>query len=482
MWFDELCTYSIATLPNAAAIWSKLASGTGPMPPSFYLLTRFSQRWLAPTHFAIRFPELVGVLIASLCLFHFIRQRTSAIYGLIGMLTVWITGAYPFAYEARPYGLVLGFCGLALVCWQAATGDVRRRLALVGLFAACAGAVASHYGAVMLVLPFALGEVVRSISRRKVDWPVWLAFLGAGLPLLVFFPLLRTSIAPYGVTMWSHPHASSIVECYTELLSIAGHPFAAVLGLLAIWRVMRARAIVTRVLVRTSAMPIWEITTAIGLVLLPFIGVLQAVFVTNQITPRYVMPLVMGFGILIAVLARENLCDDAVSGLLIIGLLSAGWISHVRCEYLTIRSEADRVQALYLATAQQPDSLPIVINDGNRFFQLVHYAPTEFSSRLIYLIDAEAARKYGGTDSVDLCLLRYGTFLAFNLRPADSFLGDGHPFLMYESSSGWLLPTLQNNGATIEVLGSPGGHTLYRIYPKIRDASNALSVGACHEC
>src|ERR1017187_2720902 len=71
--------------------------------------------------FAIRFPELIGFLAASLCLFHFIRRRTNALYGLVGMLACGITGAYPFAYEARPYGLVLGFCGLALVCWQAAT-------------------------------------------------------------------------------------------------------------------------------------------------------------------------------------------------------------------------------------------------------------------------------------------------------------------------------------------------------------------------
>jgi hypothetical protein len=37
LWFDALCTYSIATLPSASEIWSKLASGIGPMPPSVYL-------------------------------------------------------------------------------------------------------------------------------------------------------------------------------------------------------------------------------------------------------------------------------------------------------------------------------------------------------------------------------------------------------------------------------------------------------------
>ena len=465
MWFDELGTYHIAALPSAAAIWSTLASGTGPMPPSFYLLTRFSQRWLGPSHLAIRFPELVGFLAASLCLFHFIRRRTSALYGLVGMLAFWITAAYPYAYEARPYGLVLGFCGLALVCWQAASEHVRRSWVLLGLFAACAGAVGSHYGAVMLVFPLALGELVRSISRRKVDWPVWLAFCGAGLPLLVFLPLLRTSISPYGLAMWSRPKPNSLLDCYSELLSITGHPLAAILCALAVWRAVRARGILTGRLSRLSSMPLWEIAAAIGLLLLPVVGLLQAVLVTGQITPRYVLPLVMGFGILAALLAYENLRDDAVGGLLIAVLLLAGWGSHVRWEYGSLRLEGDRVQAFYRAAAQQPGGLPIVIDDGNRFFQLAHYTPAEFSSRLFYLVNTDAAREYSGTDSAVLCLLGYSRFLPLNLRPAYPFLRTGRPFLLYASSKGWLLPVLRSEGAKIELVGMTGRDELYRIEP-----------------
>ena len=465
MWFDELCTYHIAALPSTAAIWSMLASRTGPMPPSFYLLTRFSQEWLGPSHFAIRFPELIGFLAASLCLFHFIRRRTNALYGLVGMLAFWITGAYPFAYEARPYGLVLGFCGLALVCWQAASEHVRRRWALLGLFAACAGAVSSHYGAVMLVFPLALGELVRSISRRKVDWPVWLAFCGGGLPLLVFLPVLRASISPYGLAMWSRPKASSLLDCYTELLSIAGHPLAAILGVLAIWRAARARRILTGSVSRLSSMPLWEIAAAIGLLLLPVVGLLQAVLVTGQITPRYVLPLVMGFGIMVALLTYENLRDDAVGSLLVAVLLLAGWGSHVRWEYRNLRPGGDRVRAFYRAAAQQPGGLPIVIDDGNRFVQLAYYTPAEFSSRLFYLVDTDAAREYSGTDSTDLCLLGYGRFLPLNLRPADAFLRTGRPFLLVASSNGWLLPVLQSESAKIELVGA-AQDKLYRIEPR----------------
>lgn len=483
MWFDELCTYYIAALPSAAAIWSTLASGTGPMPPSFYLLTRFSQAWLGSSHVAIRFPELIGFLVASLCLFHFIRRRTSALCGLIGMLALWVTGAYPFAYEARPYGLVLGFCGIALVCWQTATENVvRRSWPLLGLFAACAGAVASHYGAVMLIFPLALGELVRSISRRKVDWRVWIAFCGAGLPLLIFLPLLRASVSPYGLAMSTHPRPSSILDCYTDLLSTAGTPLTAIVCVLAIWRAARARGVLTGDVStghvgtsptsRLRSMPLWEIAVAIGFLLLPAIGVMQAVFVTGQIAPRYVLPLVMGFGILVALLVYENLRDDAVGALLIAALLLAGWGSHVGREYFRLRPASDRVQAFYRAAAEQPGGLPIVINNGNWYFQLTHYTPVEFSSRLFYLIDPDAARKYKGTDSVDLSLLEYARFLPLNLRPAGAFLRTGRPFLLDAPPDGWLLPVLQNEGAKIELVTVAGGRTLYRVEPKQVGNSN----------
>lgn len=241
MWLDELFTYSIAGLPNANRIWLALASrGVAPMPPTFYFVTRFTQNLLGPSHFAIRLPELAGFWMASWCLFHYVRRRTGALYGLVGVMALWITGAYRYAYEARPYGLVLGFCGLALVCWQAAPERVHRRRALLGLFGALAGAVFSHYGGVMLLFPLGLGELVRSISRRKVDWPVWLSFCGALVPLLLFLPLLGGSISAYGVAMWSRPTLKSVPSCYGQLLSSAARPLAAVFVTVTLWRLLLA--------------------------------------------------------------------------------------------------------------------------------------------------------------------------------------------------------------------------------------------------
>jgi hypothetical protein len=213
-------------------------------------------------------------------------------------------------------------------------------------------------------------------------------------------------------------------------------------------------------------MPLREIAVAIGFLVLPMIGVLQAVFVTGQIAPRYVLPLVIGFGIMVALLAYENLRDDAIGGLLIAALLLAGWGSHVGREFLRLRPAGDRVQAFYLAAAQQPGELSIVINNGNWYFQLAHYTPAEFSSRLVYLIDLDAATKYTGTDSVDLSLQRYARFLPLNLRPAGPFLRSGRPFLLDAPPDGWLLPVIQSEGAQTELVAIAGGHMLYRVEPK----------------
>ena len=468
LWFDEFFTYYIVGLPSAKAIWPVMGSGISPMPPTFYWLTRFSQHWLGPSDFAIRLPELAGFLLASLCLFQFIRRRTSALYGLIGILAFWITGAYSYAYEARPYALVLGFCGLALLCWQTAADSLPRKPAVVGLFLACAAAVFSHYGGVIILFPLGLGEFVRSILRKKVDWLIWLSFCGAALPFLIFFPLLHRSISSYGSAMWSHPKWNSIIECYTVLLAGIEHPLVVVLCVLTIWRVCKAPSVSHH---HSGPVPLYEIAAAIGLVLLPAVGVLQAVLVTGQIAPRYVMPLVIGFGILLALLAHETLQDDAVGGILLMVVLFAGWVSHSRWEYRTFTWERNETRTFCNVATRQPGS-PIVVASGGEFIKLAHYTPPEISSRLDYLVDVNAARRYSGSDSVELDFLDLENLLrnwesgSLNLREAQPFLRTHNSFLLYVTPDNWLFPMLYETGARMELVDMTDNGTLYRVQAK----------------
>ncbi len=469
MGMQELFTYSIVSLPSARRIWLTLGSTVGPMPPTFYLVTRFTQNLLGPSHFAIRLPELAGFWMASLCLFYYVRRRTGALYGLVGVMALWVTGAYPYAYEARPYGLVLGFCGLALVCWQRAAEREHRRHALVGLFAALAGAVFSHYGGIILLFPLGLGELVRTISRRKVDWAMWLCFCGGLVPLFLFLPLLGGSIHTHGLAMWSRPTLNSVPACYVEFLSSTARPLAAVLGTVALWRVLPAvRADSYRVR-RSQPIPLHEIGAAVGLLLFPLVSLLQALLVTHQMTPRYAIPLVMGFGILFAFAAYQNFGGDAATGLLLVLILLAGWGTHVRSEAGSARETARASREFDALAARHDTGLPIAISEGHLFFQLAHYTPSRTSSRLCYLADPELASQYTGSDTVDLDLLAYSKATSLKVIEARPFLRTRAPFLLYVPPDlwqwDWILSALKDRSAQIQFVDMTHDGTLYRVVP-----------------
>src|SRR5262249_22574769 len=98
--------------------------------------------------------------------------------------------AYSYAYEARGYGMVLGFAGAAVVCWDLARSPRWRPVALLGLPVCLALAVATHFYAVLLVVPLALAELARSLKRRRTDWWVWLGLVSVALVISPTNPLV----------------------------------------------------------------------------------------------------------------------------------------------------------------------------------------------------------------------------------------------------------------------------------------------------
>jgi 4-amino-4-deoxy-L-arabinose transferase-like glycosyltransferase len=79
------------------------------------------------SEFSLRIPEMLGVGVAALSVYWFARRHTSPVTAAAGAIFLLCTYAYQFAYEARPYDLVVAFSGLALVAWQRATEESRAR-------------------------------------------------------------------------------------------------------------------------------------------------------------------------------------------------------------------------------------------------------------------------------------------------------------------------------------------------------------------
>ena len=193
-WYDEIITVDVSRLPDFSSIWNTLNHGVDFNPPLFYLLTRISEGAVASEHIGARLPEIIGFWVFTICLFRFVSLRTNALAGFISMLFPLVTTAYSYAYEARPSGIILGCCGLALVTWQhpAAATPRPRVWSLAILFMSLTVALLCHGYAVLLFVPLLFGEMVRVVATRRPDWAMWSTLIVAGTAIFVSVILFRT--------------------------------------------------------------------------------------------------------------------------------------------------------------------------------------------------------------------------------------------------------------------------------------------------
>ncbi len=194
LWFDEIFTYHIAAQPTVGALIDVLGP-MDPNPPLHYLLVRAAHGPLGASALTTRLPALLAYLATSALVFALVAPRAGPVVALAAVACLPLTKAFDHAYEARPYSLVLACAAAALLGWQAAAAGRWRRAGLFGLFASLAIAAHAHFYAFLVVVPIAVGEAVRTVTRRRLDLPVWTAMAAAGVVALPLLPLLRECLA-----------------------------------------------------------------------------------------------------------------------------------------------------------------------------------------------------------------------------------------------------------------------------------------------
>ena len=278
----------------------KLATGVEQTPISFYVITRASLELFGDGTVALRLPALLGYLLMCICVFRFVARRSSPLYGLVAVLFPIATIAHGYAYEARAYGLVLGFSAAALLCWQLTIEGPHRRLAAFGTAVSLAAAVGSHYYAILLVIPLLVGEAVRARAQRRVDWLVLASISGAFVPLVLSAPLIAAA-EDYSTTFWSLPSWTSAVRFYPDALLdrelAVGIGIVLSIAALAAWRSSRAPARLATRLVRP---PDHELAALVTLMVLPFLAVALGKWATGAFTERSALAALIGVTILIA--------------------------------------------------------------------------------------------------------------------------------------------------------------------------------------
>ena len=454
LWNDELFTYYVSRL-GIDDMWSTLATGVEQTPLTFYLATRASLDVLGYGGIAMRLPELLGFLLMSVCVFLFVERRTSPLYALVAVLFPIATIAYGYAYEARAYGLVLGFSAAALLCWQvAAEGGSHRLLAALGTAVSLAAAVASHYYAVLILVPLLVGEATRSTVRRRIDWLVLGSFCGALVPLVAFSSLIADA-KDYSTSFWAQPSWHAAIRFYPD--SLMDRPLGLVLAVFAAvvafvgWRGWRRRRSAG-----PSIPPSHELAALATLVLLPFFGVALGKLVTGAYTDRYVLSALVGIAILIALAAWWTDAGVPALGLalLLVFALFAGARIVERSGDATADADA-QAQALALLESHRAGAEPIVVASPHDFFELSHRVARDGGPRLhLHRADPALARRYLETDAVELGVTGMKGIAPLRVESFRRFVASHSRFVVYGRYRAWdwLTSQLRASGAHTRVI------------------------------
>jgi hypothetical protein len=445
--FDELTTYNIATSPTVGDVLRTWRESYDGMPPVAHVATHVFGSALGFSHVTARLPSMVGFWLMCLSIFIFLSRRVGPMLALLGMLLpVTVPSAYSYAYEARGYGMVLAFSGAAMVCWDLAHGTRWRRIALIGLPISLAGAIATHLYAILVIFPPALGELARTIERRRVDWLVWLSLAAAGLVFLPAYPVishiggqpeLANVSAGYNVSV------SQLMGLWQQFLSTSA-TYLGVLALVCIYRDRMPTADESRE--RQPSPPDWVLV--LGFMALPAVGWLFANLVFGLLLFRYVIAAVIGFSLVVPLLCRAFVRRRPEIALLLAGwvaVAAAGSILASRHAMRTTTVTTEHVAAgrgcfrlLNLWKRLPADGLPIVVSDFNVFHQVHHYAPEALKHRLVFLVDREFGRL------VEPSMPFFAKVFRQRMEGFEEFVQSNRSFYLYDCGAPGRLPLVES--------------------------------------
>lgn len=460
LWHDELYTYYIAKAPSISQLFQEIKLDLNP--PLMYLAERASLHVLGDNNYAARFPSIIAFLFGSLCFYAFVSRRLRPVYGILAMLVFWSTPFEYYATEARPYGLIIGFFGLALLAWDKAVEPNRSAGSIWTLALAVLGMAASHFFAVIYVFPFCLAELLRWYRRRKFDLAMWASLLLPLGLLFIYKPLMmRYESGKFPSTAQASP--LKIAGFFYRMLQPESLFLLIALcaGLVLITRFDFRRLINGR---RLAALD-WALIC--GLLFIP-VAVNLAIMRSHGVAfPRYSGPALFAVALLFAWLLGRMANFGRIPGAAACCVLfaySMGAAAPAAVKQLVGRS--NETQAPSPIVQVRPD-LPLVANSGLSFIELDRYGDPSTVERLYYLTNRDYAIRYAhATIFEGMAYLKHFFPIRATVEPYDQFIAEHHTFLVLGQVNypeDWLLRRLMDIHATLVYLGDYYGQQLYQV-------------------
>jgi hypothetical protein len=315
-------------------------------------------------------------------------------------------------------------------------------------------AVSSHYYALLAVIPLAIAEVWRTKAHRQIRWTVWIAFLSAGLPVLVSLPLIQAS-RTYAGTFWGKPSFQGVSDSYLLLLGSTVFCLAPLVAL-GSWVTVADVPGSGRILGRV---PREEFIALAGLLALPVIGVGVTMVAVGAFAARYMLPATIGLAILAAI-ALHGLFRGRATLALATSFVLASSLLYVASMTISLDLQETHRQERLAAWIQLSGEkeLPIVVAQPKAFLSLAHYAPPPLAGRLIFLGDAAEAKHYMRQDTAERGFAALRPWFPPTILTYADLRARSRRFLLLADWSdfgirNWVLSRLLDDRAKVELVG-----------------------------
>jgi len=454
-WLDELLGLAAANVPSWTAIIQALSRGVDFNPPVYPVLAHTVIQAIGPTPLAFRLPATTGFIIFMVCLYLFTRRRLSAPYGLVAMLVPICTPVSEYAWDGRPYGVVLGFLGISMVAWQAGVDGQKRPLSLSLLALCLAAASATHYYAILLLFPFALGELSRLVQVKKIDWPITAAILLPLLTLIALLPLLTAHRAylqhneSRGLPLMGLVYMLSDFSIYPGIL-IGIAALALSFSLLPGSKSGQREA-------EEEGFRVHEVFFMLGLTALPLLGAVVNT-ITHAYLSRYFLGAVGGISLVFTALLSRS--SSRHQGVAVIAFLALFCYAAARWSFpLLHRPAPPQVPLAELSGAEEP----LLMEDISDCLLADHYWRSGMKPWC--LADPPESLRLQGFDSDDFLLLALRRVQGIRVDSYDHFARE-HPkflFLPSQRSIGWAFKKLREKQAQLKVSNRFHANLVYEV-------------------
>ncbi len=441
--------------------------------------------------FALRLPALLGFLLMQVCLFFFVRRLAGERAGAVAAAFPALTATLYYSAEGRPYGLMLGLYALALLCWQAANKPTSenpdvgrpdsRGWALAGLALAIAATINAHYFGILLLVPICAAEGVRSLQRRRMDWPVVAAIYAGMAGFATTMPFLKAAgefrknyynagtVGPHDIT---RAYRSIFVD-YTQSSISAQHLWMAMLVAFAValvwgcWRIANPTYRDRNALhgAPSGCVSSAEWVLLLTLAALPFCGYLLARFVTHSIEVRYVLGAAVAISAMVAIAISPWPRRDGVFAAVLVAL----GVAIVGAGAARIHAEQKKTEAR-LASLALPAEVKAALDadpDGRLYMQDMgafeedrYYQPdADVRARMTLVYSRAEELRWNRHDTMALTAMHIARFTGLPVVPYESLRAQPgeHLFVLYHTGWDWTDQAFAEDGARVRPVGRAMG-------------------------